>query len=103
MSKPEVKATMYNVVMEIGSASSSLHCPPDPIEDPHPEAMFLDELDHMCQHSMEHIYAASRSICEIRNQMERLYEKLGYQERGFGGDLTLKDVRRELGEWVKMS
>lgn len=102
MSKPEIKATLYNTMMEAGSATSSLHCPPDPIpiKDQGPEAMFLDEMDGMVIHASEHAQAASRSASKILGEMQQMLDKLHWQEWKQKDVMTTKEIRDQLRKWI---
>lgn len=100
MSTPEIRPTTYNVMSEIGSARSSLHCSPDPILDPPEDAMFLDELDEMVVHSATHLHAASASIMELESDMQEYREELArYQWKGFE-DVSLEAVIDKLDTWL---
>ena len=78
MSTPHIRATISNVVHEIGAASSSLHMVPCPIKDPHPEAFMLDELDEWAEHASLHIRAAVRSAVALEHELENLEQKIGW-------------------------
>lgn len=52
----------HRAVLEIISAMSALNMCPEPIENPHPEDMFLSELDRWAAHAYEHLNAAIRHL-----------------------------------------
>ncbi len=42
--------------------------------------MFLDEFDHNCAHALKHAQAASRSASKLLDEMNRLYERMHWDE-----------------------
>jgi len=66
MSKPrEYENKLLGAIEEMQSASSSLHSPPEPIEDPGPNALpFLDEQDKHVKHAKKHLLAAKDLLRE---------------------------------------
>jgi hypothetical protein len=102
MSKPIIKATLYNTIMEIGGTSSSLHCPPDPIKSPSQDAYFLTELDNTAQHAATHLSAAGCSVSQVLDEMRELHDRLHYAAYHENQDhkKALKEVRQQLSKWM---
>lgn len=78
MNEPSTTPTLGNLFHELSSASSALHTPPEPKLNPHPEAMFLDELNLSAAHAQEHIRACNavaRGIGEKVVAMKALFFK----------------------------
>lgn len=65
MSKPKVIPSLYRVRLGLADIGSSLHMPPDPVENPGPDDIFLDELDKNVLHAKDHLQAVYQSLDKL--------------------------------------